>query len=287
MDEEGFPQELMMDLLMNRAMPQDVVHHIQDQGIPANMLFPAMFPEHVGQEILQNVAQAQLQQIQPPPAPDFSMDYFTMSYRDPNVEKAFLRWESDSMIGIRNQNFLLGFVILMVGFLAYYPVFQCDSNKGSFMHWPCEGRLMWIFWSILMWALPFWNAIPVPYLWQYRDVICAVHQVLFGIFITYTSAQITHPTGSYVKLDPLLFCTLPVLVESTFARVRLKYYVMMSFVLMAVVVYPWVYIFESNVKLSIQEWVMNCVIMFVAPGCILMLYETVVRKQFENGFAQP
>lgn len=274
-DGNGFPIQLMEEIVRN-SLPRHVINDLHGQGIGSPEILRGMFPAHVAPELLQTFGAVQL----PRPTFDLKMEA-TMNYRNAQAEEAFLQWEFEYFLGTRTQNWLSGVVLFITALVTYFYVFQCPNIGEGWPYWPCEGRVSWTFLTLLIWVLPMWNVMQAPTVWQYRDMVCGLHQVVFGCFVAVLTTKMAVISSDTIQLDPIWLCTFPVVMESVFVRVRLKYYVGTSVMLIGLVVSPWFSGVPDSLKLSWIGWLMNCVIMFVGPGCFLVLYEFSIRKCYE------
>lgn len=260
------PNPLLLEILHN-AVPPGVAEDIPFD-VPG-FVVDDFFPAPVVDDIIANWNNA-------PPPPNVQKDTFLM-YKDPWIEQRFLEWEANKS---RKH---LGFsaLLLFCCFVAHLSVCQ----QGSEEHWTCGDRTTFILATLLIWTPLIAPLLPAPLNWQYKELICSLHQILFGVmvssFLHLNFQQSANDTCAVIWSPEFIkFCTVPVLVESVLFKVRLKYHYPLNAILISLVASPW---FLSGIhNLPASDYVVSLAATVIMPTCFILLYQTQMRKRFEQ-----
>lgn len=157
------------------------------------------------------------------------------------------------------------------------------SRKG----WPCGTRKTVTSAFLLMWLPILCSVLPDPYSFQYRELLCAFHQVSASLLMaSFTEQVAVSVTGLKCWfLDPLFSCVIPIMVESLGAKVRIIYHFPLNCVQIGTILWPW---FATELASMLPfpsqwfKWLQYILVMVGVPGGLLVLHESTLRKSFES-----
>eukprot|EP00210_Caulerpa_lentillifera_P008891 g8483.t1 len=289
---QGFQQEFIQHFLpLGVAEEITLVHaEIIRNSFPDEIL-PVLFPQGNFPLHVHPVAP-------PPPLPNFEMDVW-LTYRDRTVERQFLKWESD----INRWSFPFCSLFFFCFFLLHLSFCNDDDDDASVdssnakqhdFNWPCGGDDLMIFLiaTALIWIPAIAALLPKPQKWKYRELASGIHQLLFGILVPLYVRQLLSET----EVNLILFCTVPIVVESVLLRVRLRWHLPLSIVVTSLVLSPWLRstddqggTTESTTPLIATapmdaDVLTNLIAMLILPACLVALHESRLRQRFQETF---
>jgi len=211
-----------------------------------------------------------------PPPPNVQLDAF-LSYKDPLLEQRFLKWETNNS----RRHLALSSFFIFCCFSTHLSV--CSPSMDS--HWSCGDQTTLILATLLIWIPLIALLLPAPHNWKYKELICSLHQILFGVlassFLQLNLEQSINDTcAASWSPDLVLFCTLPVLFESVLFRVRLKFHYPLNAILIALVVSPW--FLSGTYEFASSDYVASLAATVIMPACFISLYQTRMRRKFEQ-----
>jgi len=203
---------------------------------------------------------------------------------------------------LKQWSFAFGPLIFLCCFLLHLSL--CSSVlifpfiKQTSLDWPCGGgsssnnkdsTITFLIATSLIWIPIFAALTPKTMKWKCKELVSAIHQLLFGILVPLYLRELVRE--SEMELNLILFCTIPILLESVLFRVRLRWQVPLNVVIASLVLTPWLTNIEdvgdsgSFLKITPKiEVLANLIAMMILPTCLVALCESRLRQRFEKTF---
>lgn len=279
---------------MRCSLPPAVLESLQNAGLQPRNVMDALYPEHVAAQVLQHLSRPGLrfrpqQENFPPPRMDWHPFFFR--YRDHRLEERYLQWETQYMRWHLACYSLLLFGLLGSHLVTCSPGWQHNGRSIKKFAWPCGTRRTITCGFMLVWSPILCTLLPDPYSFQYRELLCAVHQVSASFLMaSFTDEVAISVVGSSCWfLDPLFSCVMPILIESLGAKVRMRYHIPLNILQIASVIWPW-FATELAGLLPFPDkwfkWLQYILVMVIVPGVLLALHESSLRKSFESSICK-
>lgn len=285
----GDNSEVMAEF-MRCSLPPVVLDTLQNSGLQPEEVVGALYPDHVAAQVLQNLSQPGTRfHSKQEGFPEHRTDWHPIlfRYRDNRLERRYLQWETHYM-----KWHLVCYSLMLFGLLGSHltscnPASQMIKALPSRKGWPCGTRKTVTSAFLLMWLPILCSVLPDPYSFQYRELLCAFHQVSASLLMaSFTEQVAVSVTGLKCWfLDPLFSCVIPIMVESLGAKVRIIYHFPLNCVQIGTILWPW---FATELASMLPfpsqwfKWLQYILVMVGVPGGLLVLHESTLRKSFES-----
>ncbi|CAD7705084.1 unnamed protein product [Ostreobium quekettii] len=219
-------QNVVMEEFMRCSLPPPVLNTLHNAGVQPHEVLSALYPEHVAAQVLEHLSNpGAFARRDSLPRPSTEQTSFPFRFRDDAVESQFLQWETSYM-----KWHLIGYSLFLFGLLGVHlnicnpePHPEPNTCACSFLQqpWPCGSRQILALGFVLIWMPIACSALPQPYNYKYRELMCATHQLMACYLVSSFTDQVAalHIGTTWRILDPLFFCVVPILIESIGAKV--------------------------------------------------------------------